>query len=145
MRHLLLFSAIIVGASWVALTPAMATSLAEPGLSGTKVTVTSVEKVGYWRRQYRMAILHPMPTIRRRTATIRLPSSTPTRQPFMATKWRRLPTPILRLRKARRRLHPLPVHRQKRNTATIRPLTETIQRRMASTAIIRRMDLSVPD
>ena len=53
MRHLLLFSAIIVGAGWVALTPAMATSLAEPGLSGTKVTVTSVEKVGYWRRQYR--------------------------------------------------------------------------------------------
>ena len=53
MRHLLFFSALIVGAGWVALTPAMATSLAEPGLSGTKVTVTSVEKVGYWRRQYR--------------------------------------------------------------------------------------------
>src|SRR6478735_5660660 len=53
MRYLLLFSAVIVGAGWVALTPAMATSLAEPGLSGTKVTVTSVEKVGYWRRQYR--------------------------------------------------------------------------------------------
>src|SRR5262249_50367010 len=53
MRHLLFFSAIIVGAGWASLNPAMATSLAEPGLSGPKVTVTSVEKVGYWRRQYR--------------------------------------------------------------------------------------------
>jgi hypothetical protein len=45
---------------------------------------------------------------------------------------------------ARRRLHPLLVHLQKRITATIRLLTETIQQQMASTAIIRRMDLSVP-
>ena len=89
-----------------------------------------------------MAILHPMPIIRRRTATIRLPSCTPTRQPFMATKRRRLP--ILRQCMARRRLRPLPAHLQKRITATIRLLTETIQQRMASTAIIRRMDLSVP-
>jgi hypothetical protein len=61
----------------------------------------------------------------------------------MATKWRRLPTPILRLRKARRRLHPLPVHRQQRNTATIRLLTETIQQRMASTTDIKRVDISI--
>jgi hypothetical protein len=50
---LLLLSAAIVGISWVALSPATATSLTEPGLSSPKVTVTSVEKVGYWRRQYR--------------------------------------------------------------------------------------------
>src|SRR5262249_35895832 len=53
MRCLLLLSAAIVGISGFALSPATATSLAEPGLSGPKVTVTSVEKVGYWRRQYR--------------------------------------------------------------------------------------------
>ena len=40
MRHLLLFSAVIVGAGWASLTPAMATSLAEPGLRGAKVIVT---------------------------------------------------------------------------------------------------------
>src|SRR5262245_33139133 len=53
MRCLLLLSAAIVGISWVALSPALATSLAEPGLSGPKVTGTSVEKIGYSRRQYR--------------------------------------------------------------------------------------------
>ena len=53
MRHLLLFSAVIVGASWASLTPATAMSPAESGVSGAKVIVTAVEKVGYWRRQYR--------------------------------------------------------------------------------------------
>jgi len=53
MRRLLLFNAVIVGAGWVALSPAMATSLAGPSLSGPKLTVTPVEKVGYWKRQYR--------------------------------------------------------------------------------------------
>jgi len=52
MRRLL-FSAVIAGACWIGLTPAMATSLGVPGLSGTKVTATPVEKVGYWKRQYR--------------------------------------------------------------------------------------------
>ena len=42
-----------VGAGWASLNPAMAISLAEPGLRGAKVIVTPVEKVGYWRRQYR--------------------------------------------------------------------------------------------
>ena len=51
MRHLL-FSAVIVGAGWVALAPAMATTLSLPGLNGPKVT-TAIEKIGYWKRQYR--------------------------------------------------------------------------------------------
>src|SRR6476620_9842275 len=53
MRHLLLFSAVIVGASWASPTPAMAISPAESGVRGAKGMVTAVEKVGYWRRQYR--------------------------------------------------------------------------------------------
>ena len=53
MRHLLLFSAVIVGVGWASLSPATAISLTEPGLRGAKVIVTPVAKVGYWRRQYR--------------------------------------------------------------------------------------------
>src|SRR5262245_18897528 len=49
----LLFSGVIVGAAWVSLTPAMATPLAKPGVSGLSINATQVEKVGYWRRQYR--------------------------------------------------------------------------------------------
>jgi len=49
----LLFSGVIVGAAWVGLTPAMATPLAKPGLSGSSINATQVEKVGYWRRQSR--------------------------------------------------------------------------------------------
>jgi len=60
----------------------------------------------------------------------------------MAIERRRLP--ILRRFMARRRLHPLPIHLRREITATIRPLKETIQQRMASTATIRRMDLSSP-
>ena len=52
MRHLL-FSAVIVGAGWVALAPAMANSLSLPGLNGPKVTTAPIEKVGYLKRQYR--------------------------------------------------------------------------------------------
>jgi hypothetical protein len=46
MRQLLLFSAVIVGAGWASLNPAMAISLAETGLTGATVIVTPVEKVG---------------------------------------------------------------------------------------------------
>ena len=53
MRALLLFSAVIVGAGWVGLTPTMATPLGVSGFSGPSVIITQVEKVGYWRRQYR--------------------------------------------------------------------------------------------
>ena len=89
MRHLL-FSAVIVGAGWVALTPAMATSLSLPGLNGPKVTVASVEKSAIGSASTgAMAILHPMSIIRRPTATIRLPPCTPIRHPFMATNRRR--------------------------------------------------------
>ena len=51
----LLFSAVIVSVSagWVALAPAMATSSGLPGLNGPNATAASVEKVGYWQRQYR--------------------------------------------------------------------------------------------
>jgi hypothetical protein len=49
----LLFSAVIVGAAWVGLTPAIATPLSVSGFSGRSVIITQVEKVGYWRRQYR--------------------------------------------------------------------------------------------
>src|SRR5512136_1035601 len=59
MRRLL-FSAAIVGVGWVGLTQAMATPLGIPGLSGTKVTAPPVEKVGYWKRQYRR-YGHPAP------------------------------------------------------------------------------------
>jgi len=53
MRGPLLFGAIIVGAGWVALTPAMATSIGSTGFNGLLPSTTSVEKVGYWKRQYR--------------------------------------------------------------------------------------------
>jgi len=53
MRGPLLFGAIIVGAGWVALTPAMATSIGSTGFNGLLPSATSVEKVGYWKRQYR--------------------------------------------------------------------------------------------
>jgi hypothetical protein len=49
----LLFSAVIVGAAWVGPTPAMATPLDKPGLGDPSINATQVEKVGYWRRQYR--------------------------------------------------------------------------------------------
>src|SRR3954449_5333751 len=49
----LLFNGVIVAAAWVGLTPAIATPLAKPGLSGPRINATQVEKVGYWRRQYR--------------------------------------------------------------------------------------------
>jgi hypothetical protein len=47
------FSAVIVGAGWVGIAPAMATSSGLAGLNGANVNATLVEKVGYWRRQYR--------------------------------------------------------------------------------------------
>jgi hypothetical protein len=52
MRRLL-FSAVIIGAGWIALTPAMATSLGLPGPNGPNVIATPIEKVGYWKRLYR--------------------------------------------------------------------------------------------
>ena len=50
MRHLL-FIAIIIGAGSVAVAPAKAALLRLPSLNG--FNGTPVEKVGYWRRQYR--------------------------------------------------------------------------------------------
>jgi len=47
----LLLSAVIVGAGWLGLAPAVAAPL---GISGLRPNVRMpVEKVGYWRRQYR--------------------------------------------------------------------------------------------
>src|SRR6478752_9393003 len=53
MRRLLFSAAVIVGVGWVGLAPAMATSLGLPGLNGSNINATEVEKVGYWRRLYR--------------------------------------------------------------------------------------------
>ena len=50
MRRLL-FGAVVVGVGWVALAPAMATSLSLPSVNG--FAATPIEKVGYWKRQYR--------------------------------------------------------------------------------------------
>jgi hypothetical protein len=49
----LLFSAVLVGAGCVTLTPAVATSIGLTGFSGLKPSATPIEKVGYWKRQYR--------------------------------------------------------------------------------------------
>ena len=145
MRHLL-FSAVIVGAGWVALAPAMANSLSLPGLSGPKVTTAPIEKVGYWKRQYRRyGYPHPMSTIRRPTATIRLPPRTPIRHLFMATNRPRPRMPILHPCMAIRPLRRPPAETtrpQKATTATIRPQRETIHRPAVRRAIIRLMALS---
>jgi hypothetical protein len=53
MRRPLFSAAVIVGVGWVGLAPAMATSLGLPGLNGSNINATEVEKVGYWRRLYR--------------------------------------------------------------------------------------------
>jgi hypothetical protein len=53
MRRLLFSFAVIVGFGWATLAPAMATSLGLPGHNSQNVTATLVEKVGYWKRQYR--------------------------------------------------------------------------------------------
>ena len=53
MRRLLFSAVVIVGVGWVGLAPAMATSLGLPGLNGSNINATEVEKVGYWRRMYR--------------------------------------------------------------------------------------------
>lgn len=53
MRCLLISVAVIVGVVWGWLVPAMATPLTVPGVKSRNVYATLVEKVGYWRRQYR--------------------------------------------------------------------------------------------
>jgi len=108
----LLFSGVIVGAAWVGLTPAMATPLAKPGLSGPSINATQVEKVGYWRRQYRR-YGYPAPYAYYPPAYgyYPLPSCTPIRQLFMATDRPLLATPILHQCMAMRHLRLPPVHR----------------------------------
>src|SRR5215467_1302386 len=49
----LLFVAVIAAVGWIGPAPAMATSLGLPGLNGSNINATRVEKVGYWRRMYR--------------------------------------------------------------------------------------------
>jgi hypothetical protein len=53
MRCLLFSAAVIAGVVWGSLVPAMAAPLTTPGTIGRNVQATPVEKVGYWRRQYR--------------------------------------------------------------------------------------------
>ena len=131
------FSAAIVGAGWVGIAPAMATSSGLAGLNGANVNATLVEKVGYWRRSTGvMATLHHMRTIRRRTATIRLPPHTHTLHLCMVTSRLRLRTPTLHPCMAIGHLR-LPrmatIPPQKATTATIRPL------RAATTVTTRQM------
>jgi len=52
-RYLLISVAVIVGVVWGGLVPAMATPLTVPGVKSRNAQATLVEKVGYWRRQYR--------------------------------------------------------------------------------------------
>jgi hypothetical protein len=49
----LLFSAVLAGVGWATLTPAMATSIGLTGFNGLTPSATPIEKVGYWKRQYR--------------------------------------------------------------------------------------------
>ncbi len=53
MRRLRFGAAIIVGVVWGSLVPATAAPLGMSGLNSPNVKPTSVEEVGYWRRQYR--------------------------------------------------------------------------------------------
>jgi hypothetical protein len=53
MRRLLFSAAVNVFFVWGALVPATATPLAMSGFNSPNVEATPVEKVGYWRRQYR--------------------------------------------------------------------------------------------
>ena len=53
MRRLLFIAAVIVGVGGLGLAPATAASLGLPGLNGSNINATEVEKVGYWRRMYR--------------------------------------------------------------------------------------------
>jgi hypothetical protein len=52
MRRLL-FGAVIVGSGWLALAPAMATSVVLPDFNGHTIKGAPIEKAGYWKRQYR--------------------------------------------------------------------------------------------
>ena len=141
----LLFSAVIAGAGWIAVTPATAASLDLLGFNASNVNATPVEKVGYWKRLYRRygypppyAILSAGVPLLSASARVRL------RHPFMATNCPRRRPPILHPCMAMRLLHLPPVettHPQKATTATRRPQRETIRRPTASTAIIPRMAL----
>lgn len=63
-----------VGAGWVTLTPAMATSIGLTGFNGLTPSATPIEKVGYWKRQYRRhGYPAPYAYYPPRTAIIRLP------------------------------------------------------------------------
>jgi hypothetical protein len=53
MRCLLISVAVLVGVVWGGLVPAMANPLTVPGVKSRNVQATLVERVGYWRRQYR--------------------------------------------------------------------------------------------
>ena len=144
MRRLL-FGAVIVGFGWLALAPAMATSVVLPDFNGHTIMGAQLKKPAIGSASTGvMATLPPMPIIRRRTATIRLPPHTPIPHLFMATNRARLRTPTLHPYMAMRHLllRPTePIHPRKATTATTRPQREPIHREMTSTASIQKMDL----
>jgi hypothetical protein len=135
MRRLL-FSAIIAGAGWIAVTPATAASLDLLGFNASNVNATPVEKVGYWKR---LCLLSAGVPLLSASARVRLSAT----RLWLPTAPRRRP-PILHPCMAMRLLHLPPMettHPQKATTATLRPQRETIRRPTASTAIIPRMAL----
>ena len=139
----LLFSAVLVGAGWVTLTPAMATSIGLTGFNGLTPSATPIQKVGYWKRQYRRHG-YPAPYAYYPPAYGYYPPPIVYAYPPAVYGYQppRLPMPILHRCMAMRHLHLPPVRRQRRTTATIRLLTETTQQRRASTPNIRRMAIS---
>ena len=59
----LLFSAlVIVGVSWGGVIPAGAAPLVVPGRDNSSFDAVPREDAGYWRRQYRRHVPHPMST-----------------------------------------------------------------------------------
>ena len=133
MRHLL-FIAIIIGAGSVAVAPAKAALLRLPSLNGFNGERRLRKSVIGGASTDVMATLHPTPTIRRHTATIRLLLHMPIRRLCMAINH----STIRHLRPPRVEA----IHPPKVATATIRPQLKTTHRLTERPAIIRRMALS---
>ena len=142
MRHLL-FIAIIIGAGSVAVAPAKAALLRLPSLNGFNGERRLRKSVIGGASTDVMATLHPTPTIRRHTATIRLLLHTPIRRLCMAINHTHQRMPILHPSTIRHLRPPRveAIHPQKVATATIRPQLKTTHRLTERPAIIRRMAL----
>ena len=143
MRSLLLLSATILGISWVTLSPATATSLVDSGLSRSNVTLTSVEKVGYWRRQYRR-YGYPAPYAYYPPAYGYYPPAVVYAYPPAVYGYQAPPPAYSPPVYGEEAPPPAASPYAEEDYGNYPPADEVIQQRMASTAIIRRMDLSSP-